>query len=83
MVMARTEAEADQRARVGHRLRLPAVISLIAAHGIFAGLIPGSRGASSQIVFADQGFLNGLSAFGINFLLAARGFPSALGLAMC
>ena len=71
MVFAGTEAEFDQRPRVGHFLALPAVIRLIAAHGLFTGLVPGSGGFSAQIVFADQGFLNGLGSFRVDFLLAS------------
>ena len=69
--MVWTEAQADQGARIGNGFRLPAVVGLIAAQGVFAGLIPGSSGLSRHIVFADQSFLNFLCAIGINFLLAA------------
>ncbi len=40
MVVARPQAQADQRARIGHFLRLPAVVSLIPPHRFFTGLIP-------------------------------------------
>lgn len=78
MIVAGTEAKADQGPRVRDFFRLPSVIGLIAAHRVFAGLIPGSRRLTSHIVFADQGFLNGLRSLGINFLLAARFFLAVL-----
>ncbi len=67
-----SQAQLDQRPRVGHRLALPAVIRLVAAHGLFAGLVPRARGFPAQVMLADQGFLNGLGSFGVDFLLAPR-----------
>ena len=72
MVLARAQAELDQRPRVRHSLALPTVIGLIAAHGLFAGLIPGTRGFSAQVMLADQRFLNRMSPLGVDFLLAAH-----------
>ena len=72
MVFARAQTQFDQCSRVGDGFALPAVIGLVAAHGFFAGLVPGARGLAGQIMFADQGFLNGLGSLGIDFLLAAR-----------
>ena len=78
MIVTWPEAEADQSARIGNGLRLPAVIGLIAAHRVFTRLVPGSRRRSVQIMLANQGQLNFLGAIGINFLLPAR---TALSLA--
>ena len=72
MIFARTKTQLDQRARVGHLLALPSVVGLVAAHGVFAGLIPAAGGFSVQVMFADQGLLNGSGSFGIDFLLASR-----------
>ncbi len=60
MVVARPQPQADQSARIGHGFRLPAMVSLIAAHSIFAGLVPGSGRFAAQIMLADQRFLNRL-----------------------
>jgi len=72
--MARAESEADQSTRVGHRLRLPAMIRLIAAHRVFTGLIPASGRRGAKVVLPDQSCLNSLGAFGINFLLTSHSF---------
>jgi hypothetical protein len=71
MVLAGTQAQLDESAGIGDALTLPAVIGLVAAHGFFARLVPCAGGFAGQIMRADQGFLNGLSAFGVDFLLAA------------
>ncbi len=71
MILAGAQAQLDQRSGVGDGFALPAVVGLVAAHGLFAGLVPGSGGLSAQIVLADQGLLNCLDSFGVNFLLAA------------
>ena len=76
MVLARPQTQFDQRPRVRHRLALPSIVGLIAAHGRFAGLIPGAGSFSAQIMLADQGFLDGLRSLGINFLLAADTLPA-------
>ena len=80
MVVARAQTQADQRAGVRHSLRLPAVIGLVAAHGVFAGLVPGLASLAAQVVLANQRFLNFLRAFGIDLLLTSScpllaGFP--------
>ncbi len=72
MVVARPQSQADQGARVRYSLRLPAVVGLIASHGIFAGLIPRSGRFAGHIMLADQRFLDGLRPLGIDFLLASR-----------
>lgn len=71
MVVAGTEAEADQRTRIGHCLRLPAMVGLIAAHRRFTRLIPGSHRTAAQIVFPHQSLLDLLRPLGIDFLLSA------------
>lgn len=73
MIVARTQPEADQSARIGHGFRLPAVIGLVAPHGVFAGLIPIAGCVGAKVVLADQRFLNCLRTLGINLLLAAGG----------
>jgi len=72
MVVARSQPQADQCARIRHCLRLPAVIGLIAAHGVFAGLVPVSGRFAAQVMLANQRFLNLLHPLGINLLLAPR-----------
>jgi len=72
MILARPQAQADQRSRIRDGLALPSVIRLIPPHRIFTGLVPRPFGLTAQIVFPDQSFLNGLRSFGINFLLPAR-----------
>ena len=72
VILARSQAQLDQRARVGNGLALPAVVRLIAAHGLFAGLVPRAGGFSAHVVLADQRFLNCLRPLGVDFLLAAR-----------
>lgn len=71
MVLARAQSQLDQGARVGYGFALPAMVCLVAPHGFFAGLVPRAGGFSTQIVLADQSFLNGMSSLGIDFLLAA------------
>lgn len=71
MVFARAQPQLDQRARVRNRLALPTLVRLVAAHGLFTGLVPRSRGFSLQVMFTNQGLLNGLGSLGVNFLLAA------------
>ena len=58
MVVAGSKPKADESARIRYGFRLPAVIGLIAAHGVFAGLIPGSRRLAAHIMLADQRFLD-------------------------
>lgn len=72
VIVARPQPQADQRPRIRHRLRLPAVICLIAPHGIFAGLIPRSRRFARHIVLANQCFLNRLGSLRIDLLLPPR-----------
>jgi hypothetical protein len=38
------------------------MICLVTAHGLFAGLVPRAGGFAIEIVLADQGFLDRLSA---------------------
>ncbi len=70
--MAWSQAQFDEGPRVGHCLRLPAMVGLIAAQGIFRSLSPFAGGFASEIVLADQRFLNGLRAIGVNLLLSAH-----------
>ncbi len=72
--MARAETEADQGARIRHRLRLPAMVSLIAPHCVFACLVPRSGRIAAQVMLAYQGLLNCLRSFRFNLLLSACGF---------
>lgn len=83
MILARAQTQLDQRARVGHRLALPAVSGLVAPHGLFAGLVPRSGGFSFQVVLANQRFLNGLSSLVVDFLLAAYPLPARALSGMC
>jgi len=78
MVVARPQSQADQGARVGYGLRLPAVVGLIAPHRLFTGLIPRTGRFAAQVVLAYQRFLNGLRALRFNLLLAPRRLPSAV-----
>ena len=72
MIFAGAQTKLDQRTGIRDLLALPSVVGLVAAHGVFAGLIPASGGFSVQVVFADQGLLDGSGSFGIDFLLASR-----------
>jgi len=78
MILAWTQAQADQSARIGNGFALPSVIGLVPAHRVFAGLVPRPGGIAVQIMLADQRFLNRLCACGINLLLPpqARGLPA-------
>jgi hypothetical protein len=51
---------------------LPSMICLVLAHGIFAGLVPGTAGCPAHVVFADESFLNRLRPLRIDLLLTAR-----------
>jgi hypothetical protein len=70
-ILARTQSQLDQRPRIRNFLGLPAMVALIAAHGVFALLVPGAAGFAAQIVFADESFLNRPCPFRIDLLLAA------------
>ena len=72
MIVARPEPQADQGARVGHFLRLPAVVGLIPPHRVFTRLIPRTGRFAAQVMFAYQRFLNGLRPLRLNLLLASR-----------
>ena len=67
VIFARAQAELDQRPGIRNGLALPAVVGLVAAHGLFARLVPGARRFPFEVVFANQGLLNRLGSFGINF----------------
>jgi hypothetical protein len=79
VIVARTEAEFDQSARVGNFFRLPAVVALISAHGFFAIGVPRSRWLAGQIVFTNQSCLNFLCSPGIDLLLSARAYGFLAG----
>jgi len=77
--MARPQSQADQRARIRHRLRLPAMVGLIAPHGLFTRLIPRPSRRAAQVVLANQRFLDRMCPLRIDFLLPPRRrLPSAL-----
>ena len=42
MIVAWPQSQFDERPRVGNFLDLPPVVALIASHGFFAGLVPGT-----------------------------------------
>jgi len=73
VIVARPESKANERPRVGHGFRLPAMIRLIAAHGIFAFLIPCTRRLARHVVFADERFLDRLRPLRGYLLLPADG----------
>ena len=73
MIVARPESKANERPRVGYGFRLPAMIRLIAAHGIFAVLIPCTRRLARHVVFADERFLDRLRPLRVYLLLPADG----------
>jgi len=75
MVVTRSQPQADQSARVRHSLRLPAMIGLVAPHGIFTGLIPRAGRFARHIMLAYQRFLNSLRPLRFNLLLPSRGLP--------
>src|SRR5579863_1159771 len=72
VIVARSEAELNESARVGHGLRLPAMVALVMAQGVLGRIIPLAGRLTAEVVLADQGFLNGLSALGVNLLLSPR-----------
>jgi len=78
MVLTRSEAQADQRSRIRNGLALPAVVGLISAHRLFAGIVPSAGRLARQVMLADQSFLNCRRPLGIDFLLAAHAgrFPA-------
>ncbi len=78
MVMGWPQPQADQSARVRDGLRLPAVIGLIAPHGLFTGLIPPASRFAAQVVLPYQRFLDGLRPLRVNLLLTPRCLPLAL-----
>jgi len=78
VILARPQAQTDQRPRVGNFLGLPAVIALISPHGVFARLIPRAGRLSAQIMLANQRFLNGASSLRVNLLLTAPPGRSSL-----
>ena len=85
VILAWPQAQTDQSARVGNLLGLPAVVALITAHGVFAGLVPGAGRFSREVMLADQRFLNGAGSIRVNFLLTAhpRGLLPARGVMRC
>ncbi len=66
-----TEAQLDQRPRVGDLFALPSMFGLVALHGLLRRVIPGGGWFPAQVVFANQGFLDFLGTLGIDFLLPA------------
>lgn len=72
VIFARAQAQFDERTRIGNFFGLPTVVALVAAHGIFAGLVPGVGGLAAQVTFTNQGFLNGAGSFRVDFLLPTR-----------
>jgi hypothetical protein len=53
MIVAGAEPQADERARIGNFLRLPAMVGLVAPHGVFARLVPDSGRLSAQVMLAN------------------------------
>jgi hypothetical protein len=72
MIVARPQSKIDQRPRIRHRLRLPAVIGLIAPQRVFASLVPGPRRFTRQVMLSNERLLDFLCALGIDFLLSPR-----------
>jgi hypothetical protein len=72
MIFTGSQSQLDQRAGIRDRLVLPSIVLLVAAHGLFARLIPLAARFALEIVLTDEGFLDGLSALGIDFLLSAN-----------
>jgi hypothetical protein len=72
MIVVRTQSQLNQGARIGNFFGLPAVVALISAHGIFAGLVPNSCSFAVQVMFADQRFLNRRRPARVDLLLAAH-----------
>jgi hypothetical protein len=55
------------------------MVGLVAAHGLLAGLIPGSGRLSAKVMLSNQRFLYLVRPFRLNFLLASRRrFPFAV-----
>ena len=72
MILAWPQAQTDERTRVRYRFGLPAMVGLVTPHGIFTGLVPCTRGFAAEVVFANQGFLNGSRPLGVDLLLSAQ-----------
>jgi len=72
MVCTGPQAELDESSRVWNLFGLPAMIALVAPHGLFALVIPVASGLAAQIVFADQSFLDGSRSLRIDLFLPAH-----------
>lgn len=69
--LVRSQTELDQGARIGNRLRLPTIGGLKFLHGGLGRCVPIPGRLPTQVVLANQGFLDLPRALGIDFLLAA------------
>lgn len=76
VIFAGAQAQLDQSPGIGYGLDLPAVVGLVAAHSLLASLVPSAGRFAFQVVFANQGLLDRLGSFGVNFQLAAHAFFS-------
>jgi len=65
-----SQSELDECPGVWNHLGLPAVVRLEALHRALRLRIPSSGGGGVQIVLSNQGFLDFLTAGGINLLLS-------------
>jgi hypothetical protein len=82
MIVVGAQTQADEGSRVWHRLRLPAMVCLIATQRVFTGLIPFSRWIACQVMLTNERLLNFLGALGIYFLLPARHFFRRAGFSL-
>lgn len=74
--MLGTQAQGNQGAGVRDDFGLPAMVGLVAGHGVFAALVPLSGGLAIEILFAYEGCLYLPRPLRIDTLLAMA-FPGA------
>jgi hypothetical protein len=72
MHVIRTQAEADEGARIGNTLALPALVSLIAAQGRLCGVIPFAGRRAVHIMLTNQRGLDLAGALAVNGHLPTR-----------
>jgi hypothetical protein len=72
MPVVRTQSHANQCARVRNALALPALVSLITAHGCLRGIIPLTGGLAAHVALANERSLDLARTLAVNSLLPTR-----------
>src|SRR5260370_42137732 len=70
--MIRAQPQTNERARIWNAHALPALVSLITAHGHLRRVVPSPGGLAVHVVLTNQRSLNLAGAFTVNGLLPAR-----------